>query len=171
VLHSSSLLVSTLPPSAAQKRAALAVSAALFAFFLCVLPFGQQPMGRLGAIIPAVSTVMFLADCISAILLFGQFAVLRSRELLVLAAGYLFTGVLVVPYALTFPGAFSESGLLGASLQSAALIFGFWHVGLPISVIAYALLRDAPTPSAKFAPPCRPRSRSPRPWPSCWPPW
>src|SRR5262249_6913107 len=55
----------------------------------------------------------------------------------------LYTGLLVVPYALTFPGAFSETGLLGANLQSAAWIFVFWHLGLPATVIGYAALRDA----------------------------
>jgi hypothetical protein len=86
---------------------------------------------------------MFLGDFISAVLLFGQFAVLRSRALLVLAGGYLFTGLVVVPYALTFPGAFAQTGLLGANLQSAALLFMAWHLGLPIAVTAYALLRDS----------------------------
>lgn len=121
----------------------MVVAIALFAFFAAVLPFARVPMPRGTFTIPVVSTLMFLGDCISAVLLFGQFAVLRSRALLVLAGGYLYTGLLVVPYALTFPGAFSEGGLLGANLQSAAWIFVFWHLGLPVTVIAYASLRDA----------------------------
>jgi len=138
------LLVSTLPPSRAHQRSAAAVAVALFAFFAAVIPFARVPMAQTAYTIPVVSTLMFLGDCISAVLLFGQFSVLRSRALLVLAGGYLYTGLLVVPYALTFPGAFSEGGLLGANLQSAAWIFVFWHLGLPATVIAYAALRDAP---------------------------
>jgi hypothetical protein len=43
---------------------------------------------------------------------------------------------------LTFPGAFAPSGLLGAGLSTTAWLFIFWHLGLPISVIAYAYLID-----------------------------
>ena len=98
------LLVSTLPPSRAHQRSAAAVAVALFAFFAAVIPFARVPMAQTAYTIPVVSTLMFLGDCISAVLLFGQFSVLRSRALLVLAGGYLYTGLLVVPYALTFPG-------------------------------------------------------------------
>ena len=139
------ILIATQAPSPAQQRAALAVVIVLFAFFLAVLPFAHVPLARLNAIVPVVSTLMSLGDCVSAILLFGQFAVLRTRALLVLAAGYLFTGLVVIPYALTFPGAFAETGLLGADLQTAALLFISWHIGLPLAVTAYALLRDVPS--------------------------
>jgi hypothetical protein len=57
--------------------------------------------------------------------------------LLVLACGYLFTALIVVPYALTFPGAFSPSGLLGAGLQTAPWLYWFWHAAWPIAAIAY----------------------------------
>jgi signal transduction histidine kinase len=136
----SSLLIATLPPTSAHRRAALAVALGLLAFFLCVLPFSGVRLARSDVVIPTVSMAMFVGDCLSAGLLFGQFAVQRSRALLVLAAGYLFTGLLVVPYALTFPGAFSPTGLLGAGLQTAGWIFVVWHIGLPAAVIAYALL-------------------------------
>lgn len=138
-----SLLIATQAPSEAQQRAALAVVIALFTFFLATLPFAHVPLARVNAIVPVVSTLLALGDCITAVLLFGQFAVLRTRALLVLAGGYLFTGVVVIPYALTFPGAFAEMGLLGANFQTAALLFVAWHIGLPIAVTAYALLRDA----------------------------
>jgi signal transduction histidine kinase len=137
-----SLLIATQAPSQAQQRAALGVVVALFVFFLATLPFAHVPLARVNVVVPVVSTLMALGDCISAVLLFGQFAVLRSRALLVLAGGYLFTGVVVIPYALTFPGAFAPTGLLGADLQTAGLLFVAWHVGLPIAVTAYALLRD-----------------------------
>jgi signal transduction histidine kinase len=53
---------------------------------------------------------------------------------------------------LTFPGAFAPSGLLGAGLSTTAWLFIFWHLGLPISVIGYALIdeRRALSPSAIY---------------------
>ena len=136
------LLVATLEPTPGQQRAAFAVAGGLLLFFVAIFPFAGVKLPTVNAVVPMVSMIMALGDCISAVLLFGQFAVLRMRALLVLAGGYLFTGLVVIPYALTFPGALSETGLLGANVQTAAWLFVFWHTGLPISVIGYALLRD-----------------------------
>ena len=82
-------------------------------------------------------------DSITAVLLFAQFSVLRSRALLVIASGYLFTALVVIPWLLTFPGVFTRGGLLGAGLQSTNWLYILWHAGLPTFVLAYALLKDA----------------------------
>jgi signal transduction histidine kinase len=137
-------LISALPPSRAQKRAALAAGLLLLALFLAVLPFAHVRLGQLEVFLPIAATIMFLNDSITAALLYAHFAILRSRALLVLASGYLFTALVIIPYALTFPGAFAPAGLLGAGLQTAAWLFGVWHMGLPATIIAYALLRGAP---------------------------
>jgi signal transduction histidine kinase len=138
------LLISALPPSRAQKRAAFAAGLLLLAVFLAVLPFVHVRLGQLDVFLPIAATIMFLNDSITAALLYAHFAVLRSRALLVLASGYLFTALVIIPYALTFPGAFASGGLLGAGLQTAAWLFGIWHMGLPATIIAYALLGSAP---------------------------
>jgi signal transduction histidine kinase len=43
---------------------------------------------------------------------------------------------------ITFPGAFSPTGLLGAGLQSAGWLYLFWHAALPITLLIYAFLKD-----------------------------
>jgi signal transduction histidine kinase len=48
----------------------------------------------------------------------------------------------VVAHALAFPGAFSPTGVLGSGLQSAVWLYWFWHAGLPLAIIGYALLKD-----------------------------
>jgi signal transduction histidine kinase len=83
-----------------------------------------------------------VTDLITATLLFVHFSISRSRALLVLAGGYLFTALIVIPHALTFPGAFSSTGLLGAGLQTTGWLYTFWHLGFPISVLLYAWLKD-----------------------------
>ena len=70
-----------------------------------------------------------------------------GRALLALASGYLFTALIVIPHALTFPGAFSPTGLLGAGLQSTGWLYYFWHIGSPMAVLAYACLKDPSRPS------------------------
>jgi signal transduction histidine kinase len=138
-------LISALPPTPAQKQAACAVAVFLLVAFLLALPFAHVSLPKVDAFVPIVASVMFLSDAMTAVLLFGQFSVLGSQALLVLASGYLFTSFVVVFYALTFPGAFSLTGLLGAGLQSAGWLFIAWHVGLPITVIGYAILSRVPT--------------------------
>ena len=59
-----------------------------------------------------------------------------------LATGYLFSALMVIPYALTFPGVFAPTGLLGADLQSAVWLYIFWHVASPLSIVVYQLLKD-----------------------------
>jgi signal transduction histidine kinase len=90
-----------------------------------------------------VDTVILINDSITATLLLALFTITRLRSLLALAAGFLFTAFLIVPHALTLPGAFAPNGLLGARLQTPAWLNEFWHLGLPSAVIAYALLKGA----------------------------
>lgn len=140
------LLLSTLPPTRGQKRLALATAAILLAVFLVVLPFAHVQLRRIDSFVPIIAMAMFLNDTITAALLLAQFAVLRTRDLLVLATGYLLTGLVVVTYALTFPGAFSLAGWLGAGLYSTSWLFIAWNDALPVIAIAYVLVKDAESP-------------------------
>ena len=72
---------------------------------------------------------------------FFQFSISRCPSLVALASGYLFTALIVVPHALTFAGAFSPTGLLGANRQTGSWLFIFWHFGFGASLLAYAMLR------------------------------
>ena len=113
-------------------------------------PFARTPLPRIDAFIPAYESALALTDFITAILLFGQFSRTGSRPLLVLACGYLFDALIIIPHALSFPGVFAPQGLLGAGPQTTAWLFCFWHGGFAVSVLAYAVLasrqhRNQPT--------------------------
>ena len=136
------VFVSTLPAGPGERRLALAVVFASLAIFLSVVPFAKLPLGQVWAFIPTYQSALVVNDLITAVLLFGQFGFLRSRALLVLAGGYLFTAFMAVSHMLTFPGLFGPTGLLGAGPQSTAWLFMFWHGGFPLCVIAYALLKN-----------------------------
>ena len=86
--------------------------------------------------------MIFVSDLFTAALLSSHARIIGSHRLLVLASGYLFSALMVVSHALTFPGAFAPSGLLGGGLQTTAWLFIFWHLGFPASVIGYACLKD-----------------------------
>ena len=109
---------------------------------LATLSAGDRQLPQQYAFIPIVDTLLFLSDLIAAGLLYAQFSVLRSRGLLTIAIGYLFTTIITVPHLLAFPGVFIAIGPPGAGLQTTAWLYIFWHLGLPSVVIAYALLKD-----------------------------
>src|SRR6266436_5881906 len=134
-------LVSVLPPSPTLRRAALAVSTFLLVAFVITIPFAEVMLPRLNIYIPLVATVMFLNDVITASLLLVQFSIARSRTLLVLANGYLFTALVAAVYGLVWPGAFHPTGLFGAGPETPPWLYLVWHAGLPTSVIVYALLK------------------------------
>jgi signal transduction histidine kinase len=134
------VFLSTLPAGRGTSRLALAVVLVSLAIFLALAPFAKVRLPPVFAFIPIYESALVINDLITAVLLLGQFTILRSRSLLALAGGYLFTALMTVSHALTFPGLFSPTGLLGAGPQSTAWLYEFWHVGFPLIVIAYALL-------------------------------
>jgi signal transduction histidine kinase len=137
-------ILSSLSPSPAQKRLALAVALLLLvAFFITAGPLSKVQLARIDAFIPAYASAMLVIDSITAVLLFAQFSILRSTALLAISNGYLFTALILIPWMLTFPGVFATTGLLGAGLQSTVWLYILWHAGFPAFVIAYALLKDA----------------------------
>src|SRR5713101_480864 len=136
------VFLSTLPAERGERRLALAAVLASVAVFLAAAPFAKMPLAQIGAFIPIYESALVINDLITAVLLFGQFGILRSRALLVLASGYLLTAFIAVAHALTFPGLFSPTGLLSAGPQTTAWLYMFWHGGFPLMVIAYALHRD-----------------------------
>jgi len=138
------LIFSTLAPGPAQKRLALAVVLCLLSVFVLIEagPLARFQTREVVAFVPAYATAMFVCDSITAILLFVQFSVLRSRAILVIASGYLFTALILIPWILTFPGVFVPGGVLGG-LQSPSWLYFVQHAGLPLFVIGYALSKEA----------------------------
>jgi signal transduction histidine kinase len=142
------ILPATLAPDRRQKRVAFIAALLVPVPFIAIIPFGQIQLPQADAYIPVVDTVMLVIDSIAATLLLAQFSILRSPSLLALAGGFLLMAFLVIPHALTFPGAFAPNGLLGAGLQTTPWLNEFWFLALPSAVIAYALLKRAkPIPS------------------------
>jgi hypothetical protein len=107
-----------------------------------VIPFSDRPGAALNAFFPSLDAIVLVTDLITAVLLYAQFSISRSRSLLVLAGGYLFTALIVIPHALTFTGAFSPTGLFGAGLQTGSWLFIFWHVGFAAALLGYAISKD-----------------------------
>jgi signal transduction histidine kinase len=137
------LILSSLSPGPAQKRLALAVVLGLLVVFVLITagPLSGVRLGRVDAFVPAYATALFVCDSITAILLYTQFSILRSRAILVISSGYLFAALILIPWILTFPGVFAPAGLMGG-MQSTSWLYFLQHAGFPLFVIGYALLKD-----------------------------
>ncbi|MDB5578639.1 MAG: hypothetical protein JWR80_3815 [Bradyrhizobium sp.] len=107
--------------------------------FIACIPYVDRPLHASPAFIAVYNAVSTLNDSVTAIILFGQFCILRSRALLVLASGYLYASLISAVQLLTFPDMFDPTGLLGAGPQTALWLCVFWHGGFPLSVILFAL--------------------------------
>jgi signal transduction histidine kinase len=134
-------VLANVAPSMGQRRTARIFVLALLAILAITWPFATVKLPEIGAFVPSLAAALFVSDCVTAVLLFGQFSILRQRALLIIANGYLFSALIVVAHALAFPGAFSRSGLFGSGLQSAVWLYWFWHAGLPLAIIGYALAK------------------------------
>lgn len=134
---------SAVSPGPAQKRLALAVVLGLLGVFVLITAglLSGIKTERIAAFLPAYLASMFMCDSITAILLFLQFSILKLRSTLVIACAYLFTALILAPYALAFPTVFAPSGVIGGP-QTAAWLYVIWHCGFPLFVIAYVVSKD-----------------------------
>jgi signal transduction histidine kinase len=139
----SDVLLADLPPSLGQTRLACAIAIVFSIVFAIVASFADIRLARVDALIPITQTAIFINDLIIAVLLYSQFAIVGRLALLILASGYLFSALLVIPYLATFPDLFPAVERLGAGVQSAPWLFFFAHLGLPLAVVIYALRKDS----------------------------
>jgi signal transduction histidine kinase len=143
-------VLSSLSPSRTQKRLALFVVLSILAVYVFIVS-GLSSSIRLVEVAPFTpiyATAMFVSDLVTAMLLFAQFSIVRSRATLIIASGYLFTTLILIPWFLTIPGAFAADGLIGG-YQSTSALYLFWHAGFALFAIGYALSKDA-EPSKRY---------------------
>ena len=139
----SNIFFSTLPATRRDRAIALAVVIISAALFVGAAPFAKTPLTPVPAFVASYQSALAVNDLITSVLLYSQFTQLRTRALLLLASGYLFTSVAAVIHALTFPGLFAPTGLLHAGPQTTAWLYQIWHGGFPLLALGYALLKDA----------------------------
>src|ERR1700749_1556616 len=133
------IFLSTLPAGRADRTAGSAIVGVSFLLFVIAVPFAGMPLTPVPAFVASYQSALAINDVITAVLLLSQFAILKSRGLLLLASGYLFTAGAAMVHALTFPGLFAPTGLLGAGPQTTVWLFMIWHGTFPLLVLGYAL--------------------------------
>lgn len=146
------IFLSTMPADARERRLALAMVLASLAVFAAAAPFARERLAPAWAFLPVYQSALIVNDLITTVLLLGQFAILRLRGLLLLAAAYFFSALMAVAHALSFPGLFAETGLLGSGPQTTAWLYFMWHAGFPLLVLAYATVKGEPLRGGRAAP-------------------
>ncbi len=126
------------PVTRGQTTVAIAVSLALVALFVATMPYARLPTQHTEVILPAYAAAIAMLELTTAALLYGLFAVRRTRALLLLASGYLFSALLVPMWVLSFPGVFDALGL-DFGLQVTAMVALLRRLGFPLFVLGYAL--------------------------------
>src|SRR3954447_2305168 len=111
------IFLSTMPATRRDRISALAVVGVSAVLFACAAPFAGVPLAPIPAFVASYQSALAINDLITAVLLYSQFSILRSRSVLLLASGYLFTAAAAIAHALTFPGLFAPTGLLNAGSQ------------------------------------------------------
>ena len=143
------LVLTRASPTRTQKLVAFAVVPGILAVvFIVSRPFAGVQMFAVAAFVPFYVTVIFLNCLITGVLLFAQFSILRTRALLVIANGYVFAALMIIPYTLSFPGVFEPGRSLVGGLQSTPWLYILRHCGFALFVSAFALLEylDVSTP-------------------------
>jgi PAS domain S-box-containing protein len=139
------IVITAAPATDRQRKAALRVVIAMALIFAVTLPFANVQLARIEAFVLATQSVMCAADLLTAALLFSQYSIYPQRALLVLASGYVFSGLFAFLQACAFPGVFVWPSLIyiGDELDRSAWLFTFWHTLFPLAVILYVLWKDA----------------------------
>ena len=145
--------VASLPINASQRNAALAVTITLLAVAVVEVPFANVQLARVDAFIPVLQTVICVADLITAILLFAQYPIEQRPATLVLASGYIASGLFAFLQTLAFPGAYAPRGVIGDGIDSPAWFFVWWQTTFPAAILVYALSKDK---SLSLGPSARP---------------
>jgi len=131
------LSLSTFPAMDAQRIVGVLVAALLTLAAVAIIPSAHRQLDPVAPFLPAFMTFTCVTDFMTAYLLLRDASLNGSRALAFLGCGYLYTGCIVIAQALTFPGVFSPTGLLGAGPQTAIWIWVLWHGGFPLFVLAY----------------------------------
>jgi GGDEF domain-containing protein len=124
-------------------RAALG-GGAVAALAVATLPLAGRPLGTSYAVLSTVIGISITLLLLAAVLLWAQSRVTLSVPLVVLAACYVATAAIMVPYLLLYHGLFPAlAAEIDADSQSSSWLWFAWHALFAASPLAYLYARRA----------------------------
>ncbi len=109
----------------------LVAIAATTVIVIVVLPIGSNRLAAAPSFVPAILALVTCFDILSAMLLVAQFRDTGNRRDLALSWAYSWSLVVMLGYALAFPGVFGTHPPLGAAASTAPWLWVSWHAGFP----------------------------------------
>jgi diguanylate cyclase (GGDEF)-like protein len=105
-------------------------------------PIANHPLIAIPGYMSAFGAFMVVINLLLSALLFSRGVIEEESSAIRLGAAYFFVAVIFVPLMAAFPGGFVTEPLIGTHVSSVWL-WAFWHAGLGLGIIRYALGRDA----------------------------
>lgn len=131
-------LIST-PTVPKQKQIALTIGLGALVSTLVVIPYASTPLLGMTSFFPIFIAWNMFGDFMTSHLLYIQFRATGYKPILILSGTFFFTGLIMIPHLLTFPGVFSDKGLLYDATQASVWFWGCWHAGFPVGILLYTL--------------------------------
>jgi diguanylate cyclase (GGDEF)-like protein len=123
---------------AENRRMALIAGVVIAGLIAITFPFAGRPLPHLAAFLPMFAVFAVGVDSLTAYLLMTHERVVNYPPLAVLAAAFVYSGLIAALQVLTFPTAFTATGLFDVNGQTAVWMWVFWHLGFPLGVVVYA---------------------------------
>ena len=121
------------------QRAALAVAFLVAVATTLLMPIAAHKWPNIPAFVPSYQTALIGAYLIAAYLVFGYFKQTRTRSMLWLWSGCIYTAGVLLAQFLSLPGAFVANERLLGGAQTTIWLWFFWHLGASGMLLAYAL--------------------------------
>jgi signal transduction histidine kinase len=125
------------PATPQHRHAALVVCLAFAAVTALFAPFAASDWPNVPAFFPAYQTITAFCYALTAWLLFGDYRHGGRPSTLVLAAGALWTALILVAQLLSAPGTVGPERLLGGD-QTTIHLWMWWHLGPPLFALVFA---------------------------------
>jgi signal transduction histidine kinase len=136
------IAITAMPANARQRKIALCVFIISVVILLVNVPFAHIQLGHVHYFIPIVQTAICIANLLTAVFLFTQYAMYPQRALLVLAGGFISSGLFAFLYTVAFPAANGAATLIGDKVNSPTWLYASWQATFSLAVIVYALSKD-----------------------------
>ena len=125
------------PATPQHRHAALVVCLAFAAVTSLFAPFAASDWPNVPAFFPAYQTITAFCYALTAWLLFGDYRHGGRPSTLVLAAGALWTALILLAQLLSAPGTVGPERLIGGD-QTTIHLWMWWHLGPPLFALVFA---------------------------------
>ena len=125
------------PATPQHRHAALVVCLAFAAVTALFAPFAASDWPNVPAFFPAYQTITAFCYALTAWLLFGDYRHGGRPSTLVLAAGALWTALILLAQLLSAPGTVGPERLIGGD-QTTIHLWMWWHLGPPLFALVFA---------------------------------